>query len=51
MMCSTHIFGQVELGGEVGYHHSKIAKAVNGKSYDGVIFGITSSWKIRNQHQ
>lgn len=46
MMYSVCLFGQIELGGKIGCHHTNTAKGIGGKSYDSFVFGLTSSWKI-----
>lgn len=46
---SVCLFGQIELGGKVGYHYGNMAKEIGSRPYGSFVFGITSSWRINNK--
>lgn len=43
---SVSSLGQIKLGGKIGYSHTNTAKVIGGRGYDGLIYGLTSSFPI-----
>jgi hypothetical protein len=44
--CLNNLFGQISIGGKIGYLHSNTAKELGTRAYDGINGGIVALYKL-----